>query len=83
MWIEIQLDDLSPGDFLEIVDGDGLTVTGYLRVIRWSQRSLVIDMPLDGFDGDEIGAMMTAEVAVETRDVRRMAKWHPVAEAAE
>lgn len=83
MWLEIQLDDLSTGDFLEIIDSDGLTLMGYLRVIRWSQRSLVIDMPLEGFEGDEIGAMMTTEVVIETRDVRRIAKWHPVAEAAE
>lgn len=83
MWCEVVLDDLEAGDFLEITDTDGLSLTGYLRVIRWSQRSLVIDAPLDGFEGDEIGAMMTHAVVIETRDVRRIVRWTPVAEAAE
>lgn len=72
MWCPVVLDDVQPGDYLELTDSDGLRVCGWLAAIRWKERKLVIDTPLEGFDGQEIGAAMTTRWLIETWEVRAM-----------
>lgn len=71
-WTEVPLDALNSGDHIRVTSRCGKTAEGWFVGIDACRYSIVFDAPVPGFEGKSIGASVTVEVEMKTKQIARL-----------